>query len=170
MTIATLISLADFATLVESAFQQEVPQVSSAESELGEPLQHFATAQEMRAKVAACAKAGMHNYAFGLWYPSMKGNVLERKIVLDPPRDGKAFRYSLSGWGIIYLHVYFTPPDTLQCRIAVNTESRARSRESRYPDMGASSDWDWRVVGTYAFWLSRRLATMGRLAPVVQQS
>lgn len=170
MTLATLISLSDFGALVESAFQAEAPEVSSSESELGEPLQRFATPAEIQAKAAECARAGIHNYAFGLWYPSTKGIVLERQVPLDPPREGKSFRYSLSGWGIIHLHLYFTPPNTLQCRVVVNSETRARAREDRYPELGATSEWDWRVVETYAFRLSRRLASMGRTAPVVQPS
>ncbi|HSW12176.1 MAG TPA: hypothetical protein VLI06_05005 [Solimonas sp.] len=170
MTLATIISFSDFGTLIESAFQAETPVVSSSESELGEPLQRFATPAEIQAKAAACAKAGMHNYAFGLWYPSMKGSVLERQVTLDPPRDGKSFRYSLAGWGLIHLHLYFTPPNTLQCRVAVNSETKARSRQDRYPELGPTSDWDWRVVESYAFRLSRRLAAMGRTAPVVPPS
>lgn len=170
MTLATIISFSDFGDLIEGAFQPEAPVVSSSESDLGEPLERFASPEEIRAKVAYCSKAGIHSYAFGLWYPSMKGRVIERQIALDPPREGKSFRYSLSGWGIIRLHVYFTPPKTLQCRVVVNSEARALSRQSRYPDMGAASEWDWRVVETYAFWLSRKLASMGRIAPVVQPS
>lgn len=170
MTIATLISFSDLAALVEGAFQPEIPLVTASESELGEPLQHFTSPEEILDKALYCAKAGIHNYTFGLWYPSTKGQVIERQIALDPPREGKSFRYSLSGWGIIRLHLYFTPPNTLQCRVVVNSEARAQSRQSRYPEMGASSEWDWRVVDTYAFRLSRRLASMGRPALVVQQS
>jgi hypothetical protein len=170
VTIATIISFSDLATLVESAFQPEIPLVAASESELGEPLQHFATPEEILARAVDCARAGIHNYTFGLWYPSMKGHIIERQIALDPPREGKSFRYSLSGWGIIRLHLYFTPPNTLQCRVVVNSEARARSRQSRYPDMGAASEWDWRVVETYAFRLSRRLASMGSPAPVAQHA
>ena len=168
-TYATIISPGKFNKLVEAAFQPEAPQVSSSESDLGEPLQHFSSPEEIRAKVASCAKEGIHSYAFALWYPSMKGSIHERKITLDPPREGKSFRYSLSGWGIIHLHLYFTAPDKLQCRVAVNTQARAESRESRFPNLGAASEWDWAVVETCAFRLSRQLATMGRVAPVVKQ-
>jgi hypothetical protein len=168
VTLATIITVSDFGALVEGAFQPESPVVSSSESDLGEPLQRFATPVEILAKAAYCAEAGIHNYAFGLWYPSMKGRVLERQVTLDPPREGKSFRYSLSGWGIIHLHLYFTRPNILQCRVVVNSEARAKSRQDRHPELGATSEWDWRVVETYAFRLSRRLASMGRTAPVIQ--
>ena len=170
MTLATLISLSDFGVLVDSAYQAETPQVASSESDLGEPLQHFASQAEILAKAAQCVDAGVHNYAFGFWYPSMKGQVLERKVELDPPREGKTFRYSLSGWGLIHLHLYVTAPKTLQCRVAVNSETRARQREARYPELGPVSDWDWRVVESYAFRLSRKLASMGKTAPVIPPS
>lgn len=170
MTLATLISLSDFNALVESAFQPETPRVSSSESELGQGLEHFATATEVQAKAAQCVKAGVRNYAFGFWYPSMKGAVLDREVVLDPPREGHAFRHSMSGWGIIHLHLYVTPPHTLQCRVVVNSEARALARQDRYPELGPPSAWDWRVIESYAFRLSRKLAAMGQTAPVVQPS
>lgn len=168
MTLATIITAADFDTLVESAFQAETPVVASSESDLGQPLERFATPADIRAKAARCIQEGISHYSFGLWYPSMKGSVLERQVALDPPRDGQTFRYSLSGWGIIRLQLYVTPPNTLQCRVTVNSEARAQSREHRYPEQGPVSDWDWLVVETYAFRISRQLAAMGRTAPVVQ--
>lgn len=170
MTLATLITAPDFNDLIASAFEAELPTVASSESELGEPLRHFASQDEIIAMAAQCIENRIHNYAFGFWYPSMKGELLERRVELDPPRDGKTFRYSLSGWGIIRIHLYAAQPGTLQCRIAVNSEARAQSREDRHPELGPVSAWDWRVVETYAFRLSRKLAAMGRTAPVAQPS
>lgn len=168
MTLATFISAADFDALVDAAFQTETPRVASSESELGEPLQWFATAAEIKAKAAQCATAQLHNYAFGLWYPSMQGQVLERRVELDPPRDGQTFRHSLGGWGLIRLHVYFPKPGDLQCRVSVNSKARALSREDRHPELGAVSDWNWPAVEKLAFGLTRRLATMGPTGPVAQ--
>lgn len=156
--------------LVASAFETETPTVASSESGLGQALQYFGSQADIKAMAAQCIEARVHNYAFGLWYPSMKGELLERRVELDPPRDGHSFRYSLSGWGIIRIHLYAAQPQTLQCRIAVNSESRARSREDRHPELGPASAWDWRVVEAYAFRLSRKLAAMGDTAPVVQPS
>lgn len=166
MTLATLITPADFATLCDEVFRPEQALVQSAESALGETLETFESADAMQARIAACAARGDENYSFGLWYPTMKGQVSARRIELDPPRDGHTFRHSMSGWGIIRLNLYFTPPNTLQCRISVNSQARALSRESRYPELGPAADWDWQAVETYAFRLSRKLATMGRVAPV----
>lgn len=166
MTLATIITVSDFEALVEGAFYPETPVVSSSESALGQPLDRFTSAAEMKAKAASCVEEGIYNYSFGLWYPSLLGPIVERKVTLDPPREGHAFRYSLSGWGIIHLQLYVTPPKLLQCRIAVNSETRAQSRETRYPELGAASEWDWQAVETYAFRLKRRLASMGRTAPV----
>ncbi len=168
MTLATIISLSDFGALVESAFQAETPVVTDSESDLGEALQRYPDPVAIRHRAAACVAEGVLHHSFALWYPTMKGLVLERQIALDPPRDGKSFRHSLSGWGVIHVRLYVTPPRTLQCRVVVNSEARARAREERYPELGATADWDWRVVETYAFRLSRRLAAMGRTAPVIQ--
>lgn len=170
VTLATVISASGFGVLVKEAFHPECPLVSSSESDLGEPLQRFSTPEQIQAKVQECMDAGLHHYAFALWFPSMKGRVLERTITLDPPREGKTFRHSLGGWGIIHLHLYFTPPNTLQCRVAVNSRDRAASKQDRYPELGPATDWDWTVVEAKAFRISRRLASMGRTVPVVQRA
>lgn len=168
MTLATVIKPTDFNTLINSAFKAESPVVTSAESDLGQPLEKFASAAEVKAKVAQCMADGVSNYSFGLWYPSMKGSVSERKVSIDPPRDGHSFRYSLSGWGLIRIQIYVTQPDTLQCRVTVNSQAKSQKREQKYPEQGAVADWDWQQVQTYAFRLTRQLAAMGPTAPVVQ--
>lgn len=161
MTLATVITATDFNTLVNSAFKAEAPMVASSESQLGQPLERFSSAAEVKAKAAQCIEEGISNYSFGFWYPSMKGSCVERKVEIDPPRDGQTFRYSLSGWGLIRLQLYVTPPNTLQCRVSVNSQARAKSRELRYPEQGLVSDWDWRIVETYAFRLSPFPTTCG---------
>src|SRR3546814_11844953 len=83
--------------LVDAAFMPEAPNVASSESDLGEPLQHFADAGAIKARAAQCVADGTHNYAFALHYPSTGRTVIERRISFDPPRDGHTFRYSLSG-------------------------------------------------------------------------
>ncbi|MGH8447315.1 MAG: hypothetical protein ACREVL_18765, partial [Solimonas sp.] len=123
MTLATFISPADFDVLVDTAFQAETPQVLSSESAPGATLEHFADAAALKARAAQCIADGVHHFAFGLWYPSMKGAYAERRVVLEPPRAGHDFLHSLAGWGLIHLHLYVTPPATLQCRVAVNSEA-----------------------------------------------
>src|SRR3546814_9210762 len=70
MTLATFIKLSDFDELVDAAFMPEAPNVASSESDLGEPLQHFADAGAIKARAAQCVADGTHNYAFALHYPS----------------------------------------------------------------------------------------------------
>lgn len=168
MTLATFITPSDFTALVETALTPDAPVIRSSESELGAPLERFEGASDILAKATACMETGRHQYAFGLWYPSMKGLVLERKIVFDPPRDGHTHRHSLGGWGLIHLHLYCTPSNRLQCRVAVNSMSRALAREARYPELGPVADWDWKAVERLAYKLTRRLSTMGPTGPVVQ--
>lgn len=170
MTLATIINVSDFGTLVKEAFNPEVPTVYSSESDLGQPLQRFATPEDIHAKALDCISRQVHHYAFAFWYPSMKGLVVERTIPLDPPREGKTFRQSLAGWGVLHLHIYGGLQGSLQCRVAVNSQGRAASREDRHPELGPAADWDWTVVAARAFRMSRRLASMGRTVPVVQQT
>lgn len=168
MTLATVLSAENFNSLVDSIFNAGEPLVASSESDLGQSLERFASAADVKKKAEQCIKDGVSNYGFGLWYPSMKGCVSERKVTLNPPRDGHEYRYSLSGWGLIRLQLYVTEPNTLQCRVVAGSQAKARSREKKYPEQGKVSDWDWREVETYAFRLSRQLAAMGPTAPVVQ--
>lgn len=170
MTLATFITPADFDDLVDAAFLPEAPVVTAAESELGEPLQHFADAAAIKAKAAQCIADGVSNYAFALHYPAAGGTVVERMVIFDPPRDGHTFRYSLSGWGLIHLHLYVTEPDVLQCRVAANSRAWGEKRQDRYTDLGAVSDWNWTLIENITFRLGRRLAAMGKTGPVVQPS
>ncbi|HEY9546699.1 MAG TPA: hypothetical protein VIR56_11875 [Solimonas sp.] len=170
MTLATFIKLSDFDELVDAAFMPEAPNVASSESDLGEPLQHFADAGAIKARAAQCVADGTHNYAFALHYPSTGRTVIERRISFDPPRDGHTFRYSWSGWGLIHLHLYVTDGDVLQCRVAATSRAWAEKRQDRYPELGAVSDWNWPQIESIAFRLSRRLAAMGKTGPVAQAS
>lgn len=170
MTPATLIKLSDFDDLVDAAFVPEAPHVASSESDLGEPLQHFADAAAIKRKAALCVAGATHNYAFALHYPSAGGTVIERRITLDPPRDGHRFRYSWSGWGLIHLHLYVPEPEVLQCRVAATSRAWAERRQDRYPELGAVTDWNWPQIESIAFRLGRRLAAMGKTGPVVQAS
>src|SRR3546814_19939301 len=96
MPLATFIKLSNFDELVDAAFMPEAPNVASSESDLGEPLQHFADAGAIKARAAQCVADGTHNYAFALHYPSTGRTVIERRISFDPPRAGHTFRYSWS--------------------------------------------------------------------------
>src|SRR3546814_11059265 len=108
MPLATFIKLSNFDELVDAAFMPEAPNVASSESDLGEPLQHFADAGAIKARAAQCVADGTHNYAFALHYPSTGRTVIERRISFDPPRDGQTFCYSLLCSGMIHLNPYFT--------------------------------------------------------------
>src|SRR3546814_16205198 len=83
MPLATFIKLSNFDELVDAAFMPEAPNVASSESDLGEPLQHFADAGAIKARAAQCVADGTHNYAFALHYPSTGRTVIsseERRV------------------------------------------------------------------------------------------
>jgi len=168
VTLATTLSLQDFSALADSAFKPEAPIVRAAESDGDEPLAQYADTAAMVERVRRCISERRHNFAFALWYPAMKGLVVERRIEFDPPRDGITHRDTVSGWGLIHLHVYASVPGNLQCRISVNSEQRARNRQAKYPELGPVDDWDWRFVQRQAYNLTQRLSTMGFTGPVIQ--
>ncbi|MHA7059515.1 hypothetical protein ACWGOQ_0019980 [Aquimarina sp. M1] len=95
--------------------------------------------------------------AFGLYYEEAAGYWQIQKTVLDPEYcDGKTFRYTIEGWGIIYIQLDLTE-EQIECRIAANTEKRTQKWESTHPELKSPDLWNWKIVASKARKLIREL-------------
>jgi hypothetical protein len=85
---------------------------------------------------------------FQLWSPRFKGDVLFRKVTLDPKYcNGHTFRYSTDGWGLIQLYFGGIKHDKLnQSHIGHFTEKAALDKESATTFNGKVSNWDWTEI------------------------
>jgi len=63
---------------------------------------------------------------------------------------------------LIHLQCDFRKPPIVECRIAVNSESRAGAWNETYPDFESPDAWDWGVIERKAGKLVRLLRRLGK--------
>jgi hypothetical protein len=103
--------------------------------------------------------------SYAIYYPEAKGYIYEERITLKPGSCGDhTFRFSQEGWGLIHLQCNFRNHPKIECRIAVNTETRAGNWSDTIPALRSPDLWDWRVVNKKAGKLIRLLKKLGKLA------
>jgi hypothetical protein len=85
---------------------------------------------------------------FHLWTLRHKGEILFRRVELDPKRcNGHTFRYSTDGWGVIQLYFGGLKNNELnQSHIGHFNEKGALERESSNKFNGKVSNWDWTEI------------------------
>jgi hypothetical protein len=89
---------------------------------------------------------------FQLWTPRFKGDLVIRKVELDPKYcKGHTFRYSTEGWGLIQLYFGGLRGAVLeQSHLGHQSEKRATSWSDTNKKLGAVSKWDWKEVESTA--------------------
>jgi hypothetical protein len=85
---------------------------------------------------------------FNLWTPRHKGDILFRRVVLDPKRcNGQTFRYSTDGWGLIQLYFGgFKNNELNQSHLGHFNEKGAMKHEGSNSFNGKVSNWDWKEI------------------------
>ena len=93
-------------------------------------------------------KGGNTAITFHLWSPRFKGEIIHRKIKLDPRRcKGHTFRYSTNGWGLIQLYFGGIEKSRLSySHIGHFNEKGALLREGANNSSGKVKDWDWQEI------------------------
>ena len=151
--------------LADAVFELECPLVFSAYSEFGHELRQLNSAEEVKAELVRWISEGRRHLSLAVWYPSMKGFARARRISVDPAKcAGHTFRYTYDGWGVIQLQLDLKRKPGIECRVAVNSEARAKGWEAQNPDSGPVSEWNWDAVEKRAQRLVRRLRALARPA------
>ena len=85
---------------------------------------------------------------FQLWSPLHKGKPVFRRVILDPKRcDGRTYRYSTDGWGLIQLYFGGLKNEELnQSHIGHFNETGALQKESTNSYNGPVCTWDWTEI------------------------
>lgn len=118
---------------------------SSYEREISE----YKTLDEILSKFDLI-NGGEFAVAFQLWTPRHKGNIMFRRIELDPKKcNGYTFRYSTDGWGLIRLYFGGMKDNQLhKSQIGHFDEKGALGKENFSELNGKVSDWDWKEVNS----------------------
>jgi hypothetical protein len=88
---------------------------------------------------------GQFAVPFQLWTERHKGELLFRRIDLDPKRsDGHTFRYATAGWGLIQLYFGGLENNELnQSHIGHFNEKGAVAKAASGGFNGKVNSWDW---------------------------
>jgi hypothetical protein len=146
------------ARVADLIFESGRPRVYSAYSEYGQTTKTFARAEELLRYADRQVESGEAFVDYAIHYPDTAGYVEDQKITLDPKRcKGHTFRYCLSGWGVIHLQCNFRHGPLIECRIAVNSEKRARLWADTYRGLKDPDLWNWKAVERHGRRLIRGL-------------
>jgi hypothetical protein len=127
-------------------------------SKYDRPIQSFPDPASLLAYVAHSQGAGARHLAFAVHFPDTKGHVRTRKIALKPEKcDGATWRECFEGWGLVHIQLKSLDERLVECRIAVNSEKRARAWASTAAELRDPSLWDWQRVEAHAKRLIRVL-------------
>lgn len=148
MQRAEVIRYEDLPLLIEAIFSNGEVEVYESYSDMEQELIQISGEEEFIKYVEGKIKSGFDQLSFSLYYPETKGFFEIVKIDLNPRYcNGKTYRYKVSGWGLIQLFIDFRKSNlNIKCRIAVNSEERAKHWESTSPELLSHELWDWKII------------------------
>jgi hypothetical protein len=128
-------------------FQETDLQIFDSNSIYGEKVNEYRASTDIISKFDL-QNGGEFAITFQLWTPRFMGDLVFRKVDLDPKRcDGHTFRYSTDGWGLIQLYFGGVKDNLLnRSHIGHQSEKRALAWQKNYKEMGSVTKWDWKVV------------------------
>jgi hypothetical protein len=157
MQASEKIPLARANSVLDAAFADSA-QVWEADSKVDQAILCFPSRAALAAYIQTERDLGKKSVNLAAHYPEALGRVLTTTVTLRPELyTGASWRESVAGWGLIQLQLEFEAGDTVAFRIAVNTEKRANAWAGTYPELGAPSLWNWKVVQKHARRLIRVL-------------
>jgi len=137
--------------VIEAAFANGRPVAYEAYSRADNAARSFANAEAVIAHIQSEREHTPGSILLALYYPGTLGAVKTTTINLEPEKCGGAtWRQTVEGWGLIQLQIRYKTVGIAECRIAVNSEKRANAWAETYPDFGAPSLWDWKLVEKHA--------------------
>ena len=143
--------------IIDAVFVGE-PEIYEADSAPDEELKSFSDKSILMDYISNELAKGYKFISFGIYYPDAGGVTESRVVNLNPEKcDGATKRYSFSGWGIVFLQMTYQEDKQVSCRVTVNSQKRASSWESTYPELKSADLWDWKLVEKHARRLIRVL-------------
>lgn len=152
------ISEATVATLLTAVFEDAIG-VFEGYSEFEASTRRFPTAKkflehiiESRARGAKCFDVVAH-------YEGAGGSVTTRRFDLIPEKcNGARWREKTEGWGLVSFQLTYEGDGMVKCRIAANSEKRAKAWEETLQErLGPVVAWNWPVVDKHCRRIIRRL-------------
>jgi len=155
----------DFELILQFLFEELQCRVFEAYSRFDRDLREFSCLDELvestETKLGDCSNSRLSCY-LALWPVEASDQVRIRRIELNPTAGLGTHRYSVEGWGLIFLQLgglgkmEVHPSNTNH-----NSEKRARKWAETYEDLlGQPSAWNWDVVTRTSAKLNRRIRSL----------
>lgn len=136
--------------LVDAIYRRHRVTAFEAYSEFGKELPRFESSGALNRHVDTKLSARLPDLHMALYLEGSGPTPAPQRIDLKPEYcDGHTFRYTVRGWGLVYLK--FDPRRGGQgiCSLSVNSKSRARGWYSTTPELGDPELWDWPLIEKY---------------------
>lgn len=141
------VSLSSVEKIASTIFEKGKPIVVEAYSAFDKDIRYFRGQEDVinYAHEELVKKNGIVSLA--IYFPEFGGELKIRKIDLVQEKCGGAtFRFSSEGWGLVHVSLSVGAPASIASFVSANSEKRALAWESKYPDLGPVSAWDWLQV------------------------
>ncbi len=137
----------DKVQILDFIFRETDLQIFDLGSPYGQKISQYKTTKEIVSKFDL-RNGDKFAVTFQLWTPRFKGDLIFRKVDLDPKRcNGHTFRYSTDGWGLIQLYFGGVKNNELnRSHIGHQSQKRAMTWEINNQGLGQVSKWDWAEV------------------------
>ena len=151
MQTTQTISESQVDVVLASIFASGDPIVKEAYSDFDTPTKAFPTLESLRADIDYTPGQKRKFFYYSIYFPAANGFVLEKRIELKPGAvKNHTHRFCQEGWGLIFLQITFAQPGTVECRVAVNSETRANNWAETLDRLGNPDQWDWAEIKSHA--------------------
>ena len=137
----------DKINLLDFIFKDTDLKVFDLASAFGQNISEYKSTDEIVSKFDL-EKGGQSSQTFQLWTPRFGGEVLFRKVELNPKYcNGHTFRYSTDGWGLIQLYFGGQKDNVLfTSHIGHFNEKSALKLENTNNANGTVDKWNWNEI------------------------
>lgn len=147
MQTTVILDRASLSGLISEVFESGGPDFYLKDTDYGEEVCQFASAAEVDARITATIEARGRSVGFAIHFPETRGYTEKERVGLDPRRcKGHTFRYSIQGWGVIFLQLDFYGLPEIECYISCNSQKRAEAWSDTYAELKSPDLWDWKAV------------------------
>jgi hypothetical protein len=152
------ISYEQLQEIVGAIYDQGDVAVKQAYSDLECPTLEFKSADALIKDMAYSPGQKVAFFYYSIYYLEARGYTFEERVELKPEScNGHKFRFIQAGWGLIALQCNFKQFPKIECRITVNSDTRAGNWSQTYPELKDPNLWDWKIINKKAGRLIRLL-------------
>jgi hypothetical protein len=144
--------------IIDAVYAKGEPVVYEAYSGYDQLIRRFPQPSDLKADIQFTVGQKVKFFYYAIHYADAGGLVLEKRIELKPGAvPGFTHRFSMEGWGLVYLQCNFKDYPAVEVCIMANSRIRASNWADTILRLGAPEQWNWAVVESHTGRLIRLL-------------